>query len=153
MVPRIWNQTNPLFDQWAPCWWLSASTQLWPVSDLLSLSFLHFLSPPQKLKELSRGYLEVVKTFIDRHSPRLKVNRLRSLHGPEHEHRTEGKRREITLISFLFLCWKSFVFDSLPQRDGHAVTTWRRFGWKTTDVQCWRPLAAHNELMKNLWEA
>lgn len=92
MVPRIWNQTNPLFDQWAPCWWLSASTQLWPVSDLLSLSFLHFLSPPQKLKELSRGYLEVVKTLFDRHSPRLKVNWLRSLHGPEHEHRTEGKR-------------------------------------------------------------
>lgn len=111
MVPRIWNQTNPLFDQWAPCWWLSSSTQLRPVSDLLSLS----LFPPQKLKQLSRGYLEVVKTLFDRHSPPSKVNRLRSLHGPEHKQRTEGTQRGITLISFYFCVEGIYVWLANPE--------------------------------------
>lgn len=32
------------FDQWAPCWWLSSTTLLRPVSDLFSLSPPLFLS-------------------------------------------------------------------------------------------------------------
>lgn len=64
----------------------------------------HTLSPAQKLKQLSRGYLEVVKTLFEDIRPCLKVNRFRSLHGPEHMGSTElrGKRREITLISLCF---------------------------------------------------
>lgn len=51
------------------------------------------LFPPQKLKQLSRGYLEVVKTLFDRHSPHLKVNQLNWGH-------TEGNYLDI----LLFLC-------------------------------------------------
>ena len=40
--------------------------------------------PPQKLKQLSRGYLEVVKTLFDRHSAPPEGKPVeRGFHGPE----------------------------------------------------------------------
>lgn len=72
-----------------------------------SLLVFPILSPPRKLKQLSRGYLEFVKTLFEDIRPRLpkKVNRLRSLHGTEHGiHRTEGTSEGNYLDILLFLC-------------------------------------------------
>ena len=68
-----------------------------------TLSVSLTLSPPQKLKQLGRGYLEVVKTlFGDIRSTCLKVNTLGNLHGLEHEiHRTVGEK---LLDILLLLC-------------------------------------------------
>lgn len=126
----MWNQTNPLFDQWVPCWWLSSSTQLRPGSNWLSLF------TPQKLKQFSRGYLKVPKTLFDRHSPHLKVNQL--------------NWGELPWYLFISL-WKAIMFD-YPSKDGHAETAQKRSEWQTLDFQWWRPLAVYDELIKNLLE-
>lgn len=62
VVPRIWNQTNPLFDQWAPRWWLFSSTQLWPVVDLLPVSLTPL--PLENWNGLADDIYSLVKHYL-----------------------------------------------------------------------------------------
>lgn len=112
-----------------------------------TLSVSLTLSPPRKLKQLSRGYLEVVKTlFEDIHPACLKCKWVEELTWTW-TWDPQNYGREITSIS----CY--FCVEGICAVDGFAVKTHRRFNRGTTDSQWARPLAAYKEFMKNLWEA
>lgn len=121
MVPRIWNQINPLFDQWDSCWWLSSFTQLWPVFDLLSLSVSRTPSRPRKLQQPDGGYLKVVTTLFEDISPACVEGEQQKLQGPEH------------WIQRTF----SFCVDLLLQQDVFVATTQRWFSWKQRPAPSW----------------